>query len=412
MGDTNLTSIAGVLKNRYDSYVEEQQNLEARAMDEIAKSLSKYSPGGNGYFGAISDYGNESGGAINEEEAFRTIDSEHYTQWKVIPKVLVWPIQFSGLAAKAAEGDDDSFVDSVIDALDKARERMLKDENRQFFGYGQGVLTSPNAAIASNLTSFTVASAQYLRANMVIDIFTSTGGALVSTSTGALRISDVDKANNIVYLSASVQFSLATTAVIVKQNILSSTPPADGKEMMGLRGIVDDSTDLTTFQNINATTVGNLIWRSRRINASSSNLTSDLLQRLLDDVRVLGGKEPDTFIAHPLQRRKYLDLVVPQKRYADGKMDTGFSKLEFNGREFMLDEDCQNDTVYAITKKLIRKFELAPMEMGAHDGSDVFLRLSNADQFQAYWRHYCNFGTSKRTAHGKIVSLAVPTGIA
>lgn len=412
MADTSLTSVAGALKRVYDDYVEKQQNLSHKSIDEIAKSLAKYSPGGEGYFGAISDYGNESIGAINEEEQFRTIDSEHYQQWKVVPKINVAPIQFSGLVSAAAEGNDDSFVDIVVDALDEARERLLKDENRQFFGYGTGVLSSPAGTVSSAATTLSVSSAQYFRANMVVDIFTSAGGALVNaTLSNHIRISDVDKINNVLYLSSSTSQALASTNVIVKENMLNSAP-SDGKEMMGLRGIIDDSTDLTTFQNISATAAGNLVWRARRISASSSNLTSDLLQRLIDDVATLGGIEPDTLLMHKLQRRKYLDIVVPQKRYADGKMDSGFQELEFNGMRMLLDDDCQNDTVYAINKKLIRKFELKPMAMGMQEGSDKFLRLSNYDVFQAYWRHYCNFGTSKRNAHGKIVSLAVPTGVA
>lgn len=411
MADTNVSSVAGLLKRVYDDYVETQQNLKHHTIDEFAKGLEKASPGGSGFYLNMRDYGNESGGAINEAEQFRTIDSEHYQQPVVLPKIVVWPIQFSGLVSKAADSDVESFAAAVVDALDTARERMLKDENRQFFGIGTGVLASPAAAIASNLTSFTVDSAQYLRANMVIDIFTSAGGAAVSTTTASIRISDVDKVNNIVYLASSAQYSLATTNVIGKENIFDSMP-SDGKEMMGLGGIVDDSTSLTTFEGINATTVGNLIWRARRINASSANLTSDLLQRLIDDVRVLGGEEPDTILMHPAQRRKYLDIVVPQKRFMDGKMDAGFSKLSFNGLELLLDEDCQIATVYAVKKSGIRKYELAPMGMGTHDGSDIFLRLANYDVFQAYWRHYCNFGTSKRTAHGKIVSLATPTAVA
>lgn len=407
MSDTNLTSIAGALKNVYDNYIEDQQNLKHRAIDEIAKSRANYNPGGLGYFGAINDYGNESVGAINEEEQFRTIDSEHYAQWKVTPKVLVAPIQFSGLVAAAADDDDEAFANIVVEALDKARERLLKDENRQFFGYGQGVLTSPAGAALSNVTSFSVSSAQYLRANMVLDIFTSTGGTAKISS---LRIQDVDKINNVLYFAASIAASaVATTDVLVKENILDSAA-SDGKEAMGLRGIVDDGTDLTTFENI--TTSSNYIWRARRIDASSANLTSDLLQRLLDDVPVLGGEDPDTIIMHQKQRRKYLDIVVPQKRYADGEMDSGFKKLSFNGMELWLDQDCQDDTVYAIKKTMIRKFELKPMGMGAHEGSDQFLRLSNYDVFQAYWRHYVNYGTSKRNAHGKIVGLARPTGVA
>lgn len=408
MSDTNLSAIAGILKRRYDDMLVLQQNLSHRAMDSIAKTLTKHSPGGEGYFGAMNDYGNESVGAINEEEQFRTIDAEHAQQWKVIPKVLVGPIQFSGLAAEAAKGDDESFVDSVLDALDKAKDRLLKDENRQFFGYGQGVLGAPGGAVASAATSFSVNYAQYFRANQVIDIYTSVGGSSIVT---ALRIADVDRANARLVFAAPVAGTLATTNVIVKQNILANTPPADGKEMMGLRGIVDDGTDVTTFQNISVNSTLNLIWKARRIDASSANLSSDLLQRLIDDVAINCGEEPDTLIMHRAQRRKYLDIVVPQKRYADGDMDSGFSELEFNGKKLILDDDCQLDTVYAIRKKLIQKYELKALAMGTHDGSDVFLRLANYDVFQAYWRHYCNFGTSQRNAHGKLVSLAVPTAL-
>lgn len=408
MADTNMTSIAGALKNVYDDYVERQQNLKHRAIDEIAKSLAKYNAGGNGFYGAINDYGNETVGAINEEEQFRTIDSEHFQQWKVTPKVLVAPIQFSGLVSAAADGDDEAFCNVVVQALDMAKERLLADENRQFFGYGQGVIGQPGAALASNLTSFTVQNAQYFRANQVVDFYTSTGGASIVTG---MRVSDVDRVNSVLYLSTSLGISVqSSNNVIVKQNILASTPPADGKEVMGLRGIVDDGTDLTTFQNITCNS-SNFIWRGRRI-SSATNLTSDLLQRLIDDVRIYCGEEPDTLIMHPLQRRKYLDIVVPQKRYQDGNLDTGFKKLEFNGTELWLDKDCQSDTVYAINKKYLRKFEVKPLSMGQQEGSDQFLRLSNFDQYQAYWRHYLNFGTSRRNAHGKIVGLTTPTGIA
>lgn len=402
MADTNTASVAGIAKRVYDTYVETQQNLKTKALDEIARSLKNYSPGGEGYFGDIDDYGNESVGAINEEESFRTIDSEHYAQWKVIPKVLAAPIQFSGLVSKALEGGEESFANAVVDALDKARERLKKDENRQFFGSGNGVLGSPSATVSSLATTIPVTNAQYFRANQVIDIYTSTGGTSVVSH---LRITDVDKTNNILTLGAAVGVALASSNVITKENILVNAP-ADGKEMMGLEGISDDGTLLTTFQNL-ATTQ---IWRGRRIDASASNLTSDLMQRLVDDIHVIGGETVDMLIMHPKQRRSYLNLVVPQKRYMDGDMDTGFDKLAFNGIELFLDEDCQTDHLFALKKSFVRKFELEKMGMGTHDGSDVFLRIANQDVFQAYWRHYSNIGTSKRNATGKLVNLATPLG--
>lgn len=400
---SNVTNLNGLLKQVYGDYLARQQNLSHMSYDKIAKSAKKYNAGGQGFFGGINDYGNESIGAINEEEQFRTIDNEGYQQYKVLPKVNVAPIQFSGLVAEAANSDPEAFADSVVDALDRAKERLMKDMNRQFFGLGTGLLCSPGGTVSSSATSFSVDSAQYLRKNMVIDIF---NGA--SKSVDSYRIQEVDKAANVVYFSTQISVAITAGSQIVKENIRDSAP-TDGKEMMGLRGIIDDATEVSTFENIDATT--SRIWRGVRT-SSATNLTSDLLQRLLDDVRIAGGESPDLILMHQKQRRKYLDLVVPQKRFADGKMDIGHSGLEFNGIELTLDEDCQVDTVYAVTQKHLQKYEVMPLSIGKQDGSDTYLRLANFDLFQAYWRNYCNFGTDKRNAHGKIVSLLSPSGYA
>lgn len=402
MADTNTTSITDALKNVYGDYLARQQNLSHKTYDEIGKSSKKYNAGGKGFFGGINDFGNESGGAINEEEQFRTIDSEGYAQYKVVPKVNYSAIQFSGLVAESANSDVEAFADVVVDALDRAKERLCKDMNRQFFGKGDGLLAKPGGTVSSSATSFSVDSAQYLRKNMVIDIF---NGA--SKSVDSYRIQEVDKSANVVYFSTQISVAVTAGSEMVKENIRDSAP-TDGKEMMGLRGITDDATELTTFENLDAST--SRIWRGVRI-SSATNLSSDLLQRLLDDVRIAGGEDPDLILMHNKQRRKYLDIVVPQKRYQDQTLDAGHSKLSFNGMDLMLDEDCQVDTVYAINKKFLQRYEVLPLSIGRHNGSDQSLRIANYDIYQEYWRQYCNFGTDKRNAHGKLVSLLTPSGL-
>lgn len=404
MASASMSSLTGLLKRIQEGEVADMQNLEALSFDEFSKSGKKYSPGGKGFFGAINDYGNESVGALNETEQFRTIDSENYQQYTVVPKIMNGPIEITGLAVEASDDDVESFAEGLLREIQGAKKRLRKDMNRQFFGYGTGALASPAAAVASNLTSFTVNSAQYLRKNMVVD--GSSQG--VNNSVSHNRILNVDKVNNIVYLTSSLGVSMLTTDVLYKENIRTNAS-SDGKEMMGLDGMVDDSTLLTTFQGLDAASLYE--WRAVRINASSGNLTSDLLQRLEDDVGTLGGEDPDTLITHKIQRRKYLDIVTPEKRFNDLSLDAGFSKLKFNGKEFWLDVDCQADQVYAIKRSRIHKFEVAPMAMGGIEDSGTWLRASNFDKFQAYWRQYINMGTDKRNAHGKIVSLAVPTGI-
>lgn len=402
---SNVTNLTDLLKNIYGPYLARQQNLSHMSYDMISKSSRKYNAGGKGFFGGINDSGNESVGAINEEEQFRTIDNESYMQFKVIPKINVAPIQFSGLLAESANDSPEAFADAVVDALDMAKERLMKDCNRQFFGLGTGVLCSPGGTVSSSATSFSVDSAQYLRKNQVVDIFSAVAGTKLVDS---YRIQDVDKSANVVYFSTQISVSITAGNVMVKENSQDSAP-SDGKEMIGLRGIIDDATEVTTFENLSAATTR--IWRAVRIDASSANLTSDLLQRLLDDVRVLSGEDPDLLLMHQKQRRKYLDIVVPQKRYMDDKMDAGHSKLSFNGIDLILDEDCQVDTVYAVNKKHLQKYEVLPLSLGKHDGSDTYLRIANYDTYQAYWRMYANFGADKRNCHGKIIGLAKPTGV-
>ncbi len=400
-----MSSLASLLKRIQEGEVADQQNLEALSFNEFTKSGKKYNAGGKGFFGAINDYGNESGGALNETEQFRTIDAENYQQYTVVPKIMNGPIEITGLAVEASDDDVESFAEGLLKEIEGSKKRLKKDMNRQFFGSGSGTLCTPTSTVSAAATSFTVNSAQYLRKNMVVDAQSNGSNNSISHN----RITNVDKVNNVVYFAVSIGVSMITADQVYKENIRVSAS-TDGKEMMGLDGIADDSTLLTTFQGLDATALYE--WRAVRISASSANLTSDLLQRLEDDVATLGGEDPDTLITHKIQRRKYLDLVIPEKRFNDLSLDAGFSKLKFNGKEFWLDVDCQRDQVYAIKRSRIYKFEVAPMAMGGLDDSGTWLRASNFDKFQAYWRQYINLGTDKRNAHGKIVALAVPSGIA
>jgi hypothetical protein len=60
MAGADKAAVAEVLKRVYDNYVIDMQNLEHRAIDEIGKSSKNYNAGGEGFFGAINDEGNES----------------------------------------------------------------------------------------------------------------------------------------------------------------------------------------------------------------------------------------------------------------------------------------------------------------------------------------------------------------
>lgn len=390
-----------ILKNVYDKMVVDAQNLKPALLEKISKAAERPALGGKGFIISVNDYGNEAAKAINENEGFGTINQEHYANPSVIAKVMIAPFEFSGLAKAISEGDDMAFAQIAAQEMKRSRDRLRATENRMLYGYGKGTLATAAADISGQ--TVIVDSVQYLRLNMVVDVC-ATGAATEHAS--SVTISAINPTTKVVTFVGTVS-SVVNTDELVLENCRASAA-SDGKEAMGLRGIIDDGTDLATFQGITVSSA--LYWQSVRNTASSASLTEDLLQQLCDDVNIRSGQEIDTLVMHPKQRRKALELALPQKRFADGILGLGHSKIEFNGMELFLDRDCQPTTVYGFPMKELLLFEIDAPKLGREDGSDIFLRTSGYDVFQAYWRHYANFGVRRRNALGKIVSLAEPSG--
>lgn len=399
----NLTSVVNALKKVYGERLVSTQNLEAKTIDKFEKSGKSYNPGGEGFFGAINDTSNESVGALTETEAFRTDQAPGYAQWKVQPKIMNGPFSFSGLVAKATDSDEEAFANIVVHLMDNTRSALRSDMNRQIFGKGDGLLAAvATAGSATTDTTLVVDTAQYLRKGQKVDIYEGASKVVDSAT-----ISSVNPITKVVTFSAQLGAIVAEDAELVKENTRDSAP-SDGKELMGLRGIVDDGTDVATFQNIASS---NSEWQSIVRAAGGATLTADMLQRLEDDILIHSGQEADMLIMHPNQRRAYLDLVLDKRRFMDGKMDAGHEKITFNGKTYWLDKDCQRDVIYNVKRSEILKFEVAGLELGSEKDSSDFQRVSGYDKYEAFWRAYLNFGTGNRKCHGKISGLAVKAGL-
>ena len=389
-----------ILKNVYDKMIVEAQNLSADLLDKISKAAERPKTGGAQFVIALNDYGNESAKAINEDDDFGTTTSEHYINPVVNAKITVAPFSMSGLARAVSEGDDMAFAQVAAQEMKRSKDRLRATENRMLFGYGTGLLATQVGAVSGQ--TITVDSVQYLRVNMIIDICTA--GSATETAS-SVKISAINPSTKVVTLVGTISSALDTNEFVLENTRASQ--PSDGKEMMGLRGICDNGTDVATFEGISVS--GKPVWQATRTDASSASLTEDMLQQLIDDVAIRSGEDVDTLVTHRKQRRKALDIATPQKRYNDGSLALGHKDISFNGLSLFLDKDAQPDTIYAFPLKQLLMFEIEPIKLGREDGSDVFLRTTNTDTFQAYWRHYANFGVRKRNCFGKLVSLAVPT---
>lgn len=397
MGVTTLT-LGGLLKNVYSKRVTSLQNKAAFLYKMLPKS--PYKPIGTGFYPAVSVRGNQAGGgAINETESLRTAGNETVLQLKITPKINEWTVQVSGLSRAVSEDEEGSFATGLVRQLDDALENLLKDLNRQCYGNGKGVLARINGAATSTVQTFD--DVIYLKPGMVVDTYDSTG---TTRDENSVVISSVDRANNQATFSTSI--STTDNDILVREEMLISAPD-EGKELAGLKVIIDDGTEATTFQNQSRTTYPEL--RGNVIAAGSVNLTNDLLQRAVDEVAIVGDGRIDMLISRHGQRRKYLDLVTPDKRFLDDKLDRGYQYISWNGLKWYIDVDCPKGTIIGLSQKYINKYEVRGIHLADDDGS-ILKWNGSADIFIAYYRLYANLGSEKPNAHVRLTGLNEPTG--
>jgi len=398
-----LATLDGVLKRKYSSdNIARIQQLVADFLGTIGQGSEK--PGGENasVYGSIDLEIYQSGGAQNQNEQFRTDEYGTSKQSTIASKINIWPITLTNFAIELTKGNAEAFMPGLKKRFDDAAIMMKKDENRQCFGYGQGVLALVNGAIAAS-TALVVDTpgVQNFFPGMRIDVGTS----LANLSAGVyeatnVKISSINYATNTLTLATAV--TVSDNSFIVRKGVGTSAP-SDGKEMMGLQGITDDSTLCTTFQGLSRTTYET--WRGTVVDAAGAALTADLLQRAADKGERRSGQIIDTIVSNRVQRRQYLNLTLPLKRFMSDKLDAGFQVLEWNGIKWLVSHECQTDKVYMYPKKLLKKYESYPIKLDDSNGSTL-TRIPGTDTIEAYYKHYCNIGTWYPNAFTVIKSLA------
>lgn len=400
----NSSTIAGFTKNIYSpDKIENQQNLQYVTYTRLGKAMGNI--GGNGYFFSVLLSGNQEGlGSQNELENLRQSGYQRTAQGVIRPKILTDTIQFSGLSLKIANGGEEAFANNYTYQMDQAIEDATKELNGQLFRDGSGLLTRVNGAVVASPT-VVLDSVQYIKMNMLLDIFDAATDTIKQAA--GVQVIDINLLTKTITLNIAV--SVDDNAFVYRQNVHDNAPP-DGKELAGLKLAVDDGTVSATYEGIARTGVGaNPNWRSNIINAGNVNLTNDLLQRTITRIKIAGAPDPDFLIAHPQQTRKYLDVVTPLKRFDKTQtLDSGYTALEWNGRQWMEDVDCPEDAIYLLNKKYYQKYINTPLTFADDDGN-VLKWNPGFDGFICYLRTYMNMGSQRPNALARLENLVVPS---
>ena len=162
-------------------------------------------------------------------------------------------------------------------------------------------------------------------------------------------------------------------------------------EMMGLKGLIDDNSNVTTLEGLSRDTY---IWWKSYISSSATqrSLTEALLQTTFLEAKKKGTPKYaltsfDIFSA-------YGQLLATDRRYtSEMALAGGFTGVKFNDIALVADYDAPYDEVYFIDPSVLSIEDLAPMTFLNEDGN-ILDRSSTTPTWNATLRYYANLAIS------------------
>ena len=308
----------------------------------------------------------------------------------------------------------EQLMNRMVTNLADERNRMLSA------GAGTGTLCLVDGAGAGT-TTLTVDApggyasdgwgTRYLQPGMIIAINDGTS-LIYSTRSISSITTETVSAGSLVLNSAVSAGEAPNNAFVHRIATLTATDLVNdsslNNEPMGFEGLVDNGTNVATFQNVLRSTYDD--WDSLVL--SSSVLTLSLMQRLFDGIDQHSGEAISDLFSHHSVRRLYLALIDTSRTFMQagnaGNFDLGLDKMKitYNGIPWEVDRDCRFGTLYAINRSHLIYYPLIEGHWADETGSIFRAVNTGQDAFEALYRWSGNYGTDRPAAHGKITGLS------
>lgn len=340
MAGVNTTTLGDLIVRVYDrGTIEELQNLEVPLLNYLGEARD-FTVGGKGLYFPVNASGDEGYGFVDENSPLPAAQNEQVLQAQVNPRVFVGAVRITGLGRAISMRDPHSFASGLQYHLDEKLRRMTVYREGALFRDGTGTLCALNGAPPADTTAtpypVDTPGALWLRRNMVID-FKSGAGVTVGTA----KLVDVDRIAGTILLDTNLGTGGLNVLADNQTLHLAGTQPTGSiieREYTGLASAIATTGTYLGLPRTGANAVPE--WEGNVVDAGSTDLDEDRLLQAENRVLIVGGMSQQAIRAfkvliHPNQRRKYFELVVPQKQFTGLALDAGYSKLTWNGHEML-----------------------------------------------------------------------------
>ena len=397
----NMAALGNVAMNIYDKVVHEQVFSKNVLYKNILSNVARQQGASTKYLSV--HYGRNIGFAAGTETfTLPTAGNHGYSRANVTMKYLFHQIAVTDVALQASKRSKELLVDVLESEYNGAKEDMQRQLSRQGYADGSGVICRVNQATPLVGCIFdTPMVGKYPTDYFPEPNTTATAGGPIAFNDTANDTS-VSLMTTVTYVTGNYTATVNSVAAVADDDYVflahangTATPTVMnyGKELMGLKGLIDDASNVDALEGITRSTS---IWWKSYVNDSATetarSLTEALLQTTFLEAKKKGNPKYaltsfDVFSA-------YGQLLATDRRYtSEMTLGGGFTGVKFNDIALVADYDCPFDEVYFIDPSTISIEDLAPMSFLNEDGS-ILDRSSTTPTRNATLRYYANLCTS------------------
>lgn len=324
-------------------------------------------------------------------------------------KSIYGVFRVTGQLVKAAEKSEGAFERATASEMKRLADDVKRRVSIDGYTARDANGTSPAATInpgAAASATQTFSTTRYLSVGDYVDIYDPTG-ATRRTSSGALMVTAFDPTTRVVTLSAAVTTTTNDIVVFAAPN--STAAVANNDLTQTTNGLGNIVADTGVLHGINPATAGNGYWKSYVKDAASAAISDTLLRDVKDSIGYVSGMDDGTIgIWTRGIRNAYVNTLTSLKQFTDASATTlrgGFKAVLFDDQPMVVDDHCQNGTVYFIDTDAMFWAEMSDFEWADMDGK-VLKWDAGYDAYIGYMFKYYNLGTWARNRHGKLINVA------
>lgn len=403
----DIAAFDSVLKNDYEKTVIELLNPKVRTLKLFSKESGTWE--GRRVEYPLNVSRNQGVMFTSENGTLPSAGQQGYASHQIPIRYCHGRIQLSIQVIKASRSSKGAFKRAMDQEMRGLIRDLATDRNRVMFGSGDGVLAFVNDSTPSGAASVGIDSpggvagsvngTRFLQPGMIVAFLNPTGPAL---RTAPIRtVSSITDGNTAVFDSAP-DASVADDDLIVRAATTTTSALGDTaseKEAMGLLGLIDDGTYVTTLHNISRTTYP--IFQSYVLPAVGA-LSADIIQRGIDVADQKGEGEIAHLICHHSVRRAYLALMEADRRYIGANLknpDAGtiaakLGDVTYNAIPMIVDKDAPYGIMFGCDPATFTRWVEVEGEWADDDGT-VLLRVLNSDAYEARYRIFDNFSVDR-----------------